>query len=158
MRFFCCCQVLVCCLAAAAFADITGHVADTVTHASIANVKVGVIGTTSTATTDGHGNFTIPGTFAVAVPAPAGSAAGLRSILRNRLLMLDAPDNVLAVCIVNSCGKAVVYRDLRQSATQRASVLVPALAQGMYLVDVVLSRAHVTLRLLCAGRPYGTGP
>jgi hypothetical protein len=133
------------------FADIVGHIADTVTHASIANVKVTVIGTTSTATTDGQGNFTIPTTFAVAVPAPAGSAAGLRPILRDRLLALDAPDNILAVSIVNSRGTAVFYRDLRQSATQRASVQVPALAQGMYLVDVALARAHVTLRLLSAG-------
>ena len=115
-------------------ADISGHIADTTTHNSIANVKVTIIGTTTFATTDAQGNFTLPTTSAVFPQYNAASNPGFKPVIRDNKLTIRGNDKVLSVSVFDSKG-ARVFR--QSSATDRAvSFQLPTFPQGCYLLSI----------------------
>ena len=115
-------------------ADISGHIADTTTHNSIANVKVTIIGTTTFATTDALGNFTLPTTSAFVPQTNTNFNTGFQPVIRDNKLIFSGSDKVLSVAVINSKGARVFQQP---SATDHAaSFKLPAFPQGCYFLKV----------------------
>jgi|GEM_PF-2264270 hypothetical protein len=150
-RCFAAFSIPLCLLSSLAFADITGHIADTVTHNSIANVTVTVIGTTSSAITDAQGNFTIAGVAANPVPYRPVPAQGFSPHIRGNSIVVCGSDKATSVVLFNSRG-ALVYRTTAQSNDRDpSSFSLPALAQGSFLLTITGTQGKESFRLMNIG-------
>jgi hypothetical protein len=139
--------VWVCSLSATG-ASIVGHIADTVTHSPIANVKVTIIGSTTSTTTDAQGNFTLPASAAKNPLKNNGARFKFQPRIRAGMLILEASARPLSVSFVDKAGSSI-YRV--QGPAAQAPIVVPSLAQGSYLLGVVGKTGTATFRVMRIG-------
>jgi hypothetical protein len=123
-------------ISAPIFADISGHVADTATHASIANVKVTVIGTGTSAITDAQGNFTIITMSVSNQPDRAQSEFGLNPVIHDNKLSMRNGEKILSFSIVNTRGSGL-FQQSTADGSGLTSLVLPPFPQGRYELSIV---------------------
>jgi hypothetical protein len=129
-------------------ADISGHIADTTTHNSIANVKVTIMGSTTSVTTDPQGNFTLPTTSAIVLHHYSNANPGFQPVIRDNKLSINSSDNILSVSVFNSKGVRVFYN---ASTDHASSFQLPAFPQGCYSLSVAGADRSEIFRLIMIG-------
>jgi hypothetical protein len=132
-----------------ALADISGHIADTTTHNSIANVKVTIIGTSTFATTDAQGNFTLPTTSTVLPQYVAAPNAGFQPVIKGNILAITGGGSVVSVSVFNSKGARVFYQS--PLSGKSSAFILPVIPQGSYLLKISGSNSSETFPLCRIG-------
>jgi hypothetical protein len=129
-------------------ADISGHIADTTTHNSIANVKVTIIGTTTFATSDAQGNFTLPTTSAIFSQYNAASNYGFIPVIRDNKLTIRG-SIVRSVSVFNSKGARVFHQSF--TTDNAFSFQLPSFPQGYFSMSINGAGHSETFRLVRVG-------
>jgi hypothetical protein len=141
-------------LAFQAGADITGHVADTVSHQSLANVKVTLIGTTSTATTDAQGRFTLATTPVQRRPVQRPQVNDFQPKITGSVLVLPVCKWVVGVSICNAGGRVIFHAENTRSRVCG----LPRFAGGVYFLSIIAEGVRQTFAVLHSGAGFSFGP